>query len=63
MPAVFRTTHCVGCCGPNIEVFEELWGAPILAGYLFPDLCCHSPAGGGDTGGEMKRVSKYMYVQ
>lgn len=37
-------THCIACCGPHIEVFEKLWGASILASYLLPDLCCHSPA-------------------
>lgn len=46
---VFEKTHCVGCCGPNVDVFEELWGASILASYLLPHLCCHSPATRGES--------------
>lgn len=46
---LFGTTHRVTCCSPNIEIFEELWGAPILASYLLPDLCCYSPVNGRVT--------------
>lgn len=49
-------THCVACCGPHIEVFEKLWGASILASYLLPDLCCHSPVNGRKKGGERRKT-------
>lgn len=40
---LLESTHCIACCRPHIEVFEELWWTAILASYLFPNLCCHSP--------------------
>lgn len=49
-PKVIESTHCVACCRPHIEVLEELWGAPILASDLLPDLCCHRPATRGEEG-------------
>lgn len=58
----FQTTHCVACCGANIEVFEELWGAPILSSYLLSDLCCHSPAKTEETSQGWKRVLVYAYT-
>lgn len=59
---VFESPHRVACCGANIEVFKELWGAPILASYLLPDLCCHSPADREETGGGRMRMSEYNQV-
>lgn len=44
----FEATYRVACCGANIEVFEELRGAPILTSYLLPDLCCNSPVNRGE---------------
>lgn len=37
-----ETTHCIACCGPHVEVFEELRWTTILTSYLFSNLCCHS---------------------